>query len=611
LSLLRESLTASNTREADLHWWELSTLGTAFLRLGQADQAVDYYQRAIDRLELHRGRIASAEHRASFLGRNLEAYTDLVELLLERHRRRGNPGDDARAFHVFERSRARTIVEAVVQARAGVVDSQDLDERRRESAIWTRVDELGRQLRAGRGSDGERGRLLQELERAEQELDALIDAARRRNPRYAALQYPEPLTLEQTQSILSPSTALLAYSVSRRQVAAFVLTSTSFRAEVLAVSPGALAARVGNYADLIAQDDAAGGQAVSRRLYGDLIAPLAPHIPAHVRQLVVVPADVLHFLPFEALVSSAPGLPPRYLVEDFAVSYAPSATVLAELAPGRIGSARASEADLIVFANAARADLAVFPSGSAGVPFGVRTPENDRGLVPDGLPFSVAEARAISAYAGSGSRMLVNAEASEHQVKQLALDRYRVVHFAAHGLVSERAPLRSALVLAPGHPAEDGFLQAREIYGLKLAAELVVLSGCQTARGGILAGEGVLGLARACVYAGAQAVLASLWNVNDRGTASFMEEFYKQLAQGQPKAQALRSAKLQVLRDAPDASPRHWAAFVLIGHPDGGVPLSGPGPTTSRTWLAATLVLIGLAILAALLRARRIALIRV
>src|SRR5206468_828178 len=142
----------------------------------------------------------------------------------------------------------------------------------------------------------------------------------------------------------------------------------------------------------------------------------------------------------------------------------------------------------------------------------------------------------ISRYMRSGSAILVGADASERRVKEGGLDRFRVLHFATHGLVSERAPYRSALVLAHSDgDGEDGFLQAREIYGLRLQTDLVVLSACQTARGSVVEGEGVQSLAVAFLDAGARSVVASLWNVNDERTATFMEAFYRHLSAGEPK----------------------------------------------------------------------------
>jgi CHAT domain-containing protein len=161
------------------------------------------------------------------------------------------------------------------------------------------------------------------------------------------------------------------------------------------------------------------------------------------------------------------------------------------------------------------------------------------------LPYSAAEVRALERAVGAGSTIRVDAEATEGALKGLALERYGIVHFATHALLSESAPQRTALVLMPGpEDLEDGFLQAREVYRLRLGAELVVLSACQTARGRIVRGEGVQSLAQAFFHAGARSVVASLWDVEDRSTAELMAAFYRHLVGGRPKAEALRAAKL-------------------------------------------------------------------
>ena len=145
------------------------------------------------------------------------------------------------------------------------------------------------------------------------------------------------------------------------------------------------------------------------------------------------------------------------------------------------------------------------------------------------------------------------------------MTNYKVLHFATHGLLDERIPMRSALVLSLDQdPQEDGFYQVREIYNTKLSADLVVLSACQTGKGQLEKGEGVSGLSRAFLYAGAQSVLVSLWNINDRATAEFMEHFYTYLSRGESKEKALQSAKKRMLKSK-YAHPFYWAAFVLIG----------------------------------------------
>ncbi len=174
------------------------------------------------------------------------------------------------------------------------------------------------------------------------------------------------------------------------------------------------------------------------------------------------------------------------------------------------------------------------------------------------------------------TRVITGSEATEEAVKGTSLSAYRIIHFATHGLLDEYVSSRSALVLTlDDDPAEDGFFQAREIYDLKLDADLVVLSACQTARGVIEKGEGLSGLARAFFCAGARSVLASLWDVNDRSTGPFMKEFYGYLVKGVSKEEALRQAKLKMLGSR-YSHPYYWAPFILMGESSSSVSCEPP-----------------------------------
>jgi CHAT domain-containing protein len=203
----------------------------------------------------------------------------------------------------------------------------------------------------------------------------------------------------------------------------------------------------------------------------------------NVSRLVIVPDGVLSSLPFEALVR--PGLRPRALVEDFAVSYAPSATVLAELSRSAAGSRGAGPTNLLVIAAPA-----IRGSASTGEELEGETFD----LLP--LPDAASEARSIGRFGGPASEIDVGANASEARIKGRSLERFGVLHFATHALLSRRVPSRSALLLA-SEGERPGLLTAREIHRLRLRSDLVVLSACQTAQGRFLAGEGVQSLARA------------------------------------------------------------------------------------------------------------------
>ncbi len=185
------------------------------------------------------------------------------------------------------------------------------------------------------------------------------------------------------------------------------------------------------------------------------------------------------------------------------------------------------------------------------------------------LPSANNEARAVAAALGDSTTLLIGDAATEQAVKQQPLGDYRVLHFAVHGVTSTKFPARSALLLHPGG-VDEGLLQAREVLGLRLRADLVTLSACDTGSGSLHEQEGVTSLVRPFMAAGARAVVANLWAADDRFSLTLMREFYRQLSRGVPVAEALRQAKLRMLeRFGPEAVPRLWSGVLAYG--DAGV----------------------------------------
>jgi CHAT domain-containing protein len=166
-------------------------------------------------------------------------------------------------------------------------------------------------------------------------------------------------------------------------------------------------------------------------------------------------------------------------------------------------------------------------------------------------------------------KVFLGRHSTEEAIKRESLERYRRLHFATHSLINEKSPLRSAVALAPGDDAEeDGFLEVSEISMLNLDCDLVVVSACQTGRGQLLSAEGIVGMSRAFLYAGARSVVVSLWNVSDISTSQFMKDFYQHLVNGTGNAAALREAKLQMIRlGGQTQHPYYWASFVIVGKP--------------------------------------------
>ncbi len=350
-------------------------------------------------------------------------------------------------------------------------------------------------------------------------------------------------TLERLRAELLPAgTGLVAFALDEPRSWAWLLTR---EACVMAALPGRgeIEPVVRAWRKRIASAAPYGAvaRAEAARLHALLLAPLSPRLePLH--RLVIVADGVLHLLPFEALEDERG----RLVLEGHAVSYAPSASVAGALRARR--STRATPTRLLA--------LAAPPSETLGP-----------------LPLARREVQSIAALFPAGaSDVRLGARASESWLKHAELGRYGTLHFAVHGTYDDRAPGRSALALAPGK-GEDGLLHVGEIATLSLRAGLVSLSACDTGLGEEVNGEGVVGLARAFLRAGTDAVVMTLWRVPDASTSELMRRFYARMRAGEAGALALREAKLELLRGRGSRrAPFHWAGVVLSGDASGGLP---------------------------------------
>jgi len=356
----------------------------------------------------------------------------------------------------------------------------------------------------------------------------------------------------------------------------FVVQRAGLRAHALAVGDS-IGQRVARFAAMLE----AGSDAtpLAKSLGTALLGPALAELPPGVTRLIIVPDRALHYVPWDALrVPDG-----RLLVEGFAVSVVPSADVVATLwRRARNTPSRGPEAVRLLaigdpaFPNERADDGEGAPSAAAET---YELAFDSAGGLPR-LRGSAEEARRVARYAEHGEVRLRD-EASAAFLKTAPLAGYRVIHLATHALVDERSVARTALALAPGG-GESGFVGAGDLAALALGADLVVLSGCRTARGKIVEGEGVQGLTAPLLQAGARAVIATGWSISDRHTVQLVETFYRNLANGQPVSEALRAAKLDAIRRG--ASPREWAAFTLVGDPLVSVPLRPP--TAAWRWWA-------------------------
>lgn len=528
---------------------------------GKDADALQRVREALDIIESVRSRVVSEALRTLFFASKRPYYELYVDLLMRLHGTKSDAGYEAAALAGSELARARGLLDLLagkVDLRQGIDPLLKQQETELASQISWILDQLSQKSASGAA---EAEALRRQLAETEKELEHLKEEIRNRFPQYAEVLYPTALSLEGVQGLLNERTAFLEYFVGQESSFLFVVTReglTSYR-----IPPAEkLSGQVRSLREVLRQPNSLQlprFRKEARELYEELLAPAAK-ILARKSDLLISPDGPLHLLPFEVLLTGEGGrsfadIP--YLLRTHAVSYTPSASVLGGLS--RLGPADRKVSKVFIgFADPALASNPL--------------PPQTRSASPDlpQLPGTRDEVRAIAdLYPKEQVALYMGDLATEENVKSNQfLERAPRIHFATHGLFYEDRPERSALVLTPPGPdsSEDGYLRVNEIFNLKLGADLLVLSACETGRGKDVRGEGLVGLTRAFLYAGARSLVVSLWPVQDTTTPELMVGFYSHLAPGQSKAQALRQAKLQMIEEG-RGHPYYWAPFVLAGDP--------------------------------------------
>jgi CHAT domain-containing protein len=515
----------------------------ALRQLGRLDEARTAYLTAIAVLEDEHQNIPSdATGTAHLFEGMVQPYAELADLLLER-------GQPRQALLTAEQMKARSLRDVLARGRIDITAAMSPEEKKREEELETRVSELNRRRLQTRGVESVK--LSAQLVQARGEVAQFRQALFLAHPDLRARRAHEeggidlPLTLRDT--------AVIEYVVGEQRTLAFVLTRddqgrTKVASSIIPISRVALTRRVDRFASQIEARDLTYGRE-ARALYDLLLAPLGPQILSR-RTVCIIPDRELWRLPFQVL-----RLPSgEHLIEHSPVYYAPSVATI-RLQHERLRGPSAS-AVLLAFGN---------PTIGSFTADQVRASLRSASL--GALPEAEAEVRALeSMYGRSRSEIFIGKEARESIFKREA-PHYRILHVATHGILDDRAPMYSALVMAslPGARDEDGLLEAREISNLTLNADVAVLSACETARGRIGAGEGVVGMSWALMAAGCPTTVVSQWNAASGSTEGLMIEFHRQLLAGQRPAEALRSASLATRKNPRYAHPFYWATFVVVG----------------------------------------------
>lgn len=580
---------------------------------------------------LRSGSLRADEARTTFLATTKDVFdettTNLAEMSLLSGTTGGGPLSGkaldyaAEAFRVSEQSRARSLLDLLSETGTAITEGIPADLLKRKQDNLDRQQEIAEDLLGVNLNPDQQKKkpseLEAELEKLQTDFDNIENQIRTASPRYASLTGGQPLSLADVQQrVLDDQTVLLEYSlqneasylwaISKSGVSLFKLPArpaleklaTDLRTQLI---PTKLQRRIVGI-DVMADgqrglgvsatpfaEDAAAFTTAANALYKVAVEPAAALIVD--KRVLIVADGALNYVPFESLVTSAASLDYSslpYLVKTNEIVYAPSASVVGAIRQQENNRSRRTiliVADPVFNSKDTRARTAVssnaetrglgIQSALADVAGQDATSSTESNKM-EGLPLArLAGTRAeadqivkLAKASGTQADVWLDLDASEDNVDARDISKYQILHVATHGLLNAERPQFTGLVLSlVGNKNEDGFLRTDEVFNLKLGSPLVMLSACETGLGKEKRGEGVMGLTRAFIYAGAPTVGVSLWSVADKSTADLMTDFYKRLLASQTPspATAMRDAQLAMIAGKKYSAPFYWAPFVLVG----------------------------------------------
>lgn len=555
LDLARETALRARTTVPDFNvFWESKMLeGRSLQKLGHPEAARAVFVETADAIEARLDTLPlSGDEKRQFFEDKIGPYEELFALAAIR----GNAGE---ALRWSERDRGRALLASVVDAKVRSSAMLTSEERREEQRLDANLAELNIALRVARMQrrpDGARiAELEHQLQTARLEREALTSRLYRDHPELSFVRGALPLpTLDEIRRDIPADGAIVDYVVARYVTWIVVITRNGpTRIRKIAIKREALSKSVERFADLVSSGNLAYRPA-ARRLYDLLIAPVAPALQGK-KIVCFIPNSELWRVPFQALIDPAG----RHFVERYALFYAPSLALLSwyEHHQKRSGDART----LLAVGN---------PQLSGDTEQMARAVHRDESLAP--LPDAEREARGIARFFDPRSTLvLTGAQATETRLKR-EIGRYRIMHFATHGIFDDVEPLYSHIALSrAADEPDDGLLEARELAELHLNADLVVLSGCDTGRGLVSSSDGIIGMSWALMAAGCPRSIVTLWKIGSSSAGDLMIDFHRHLAaapafSGRTASEALRKAQLEMIGDKARRHPFYWGGFILIGY---------------------------------------------
>jgi len=448
--------------------------------------------------------------------------------------------DPAKAFEIVENARGRSLADSM---RSHNSSKSPL----LQSALDSDLAKIQSELRKPSNTPAETRRLLARLDRTYDAL-APVEYARDRAEVTALLM---PASLAAVRRVLHPNEALIEYVLGAGEHS-YAFEITAAQVHVHTLPPREQLEKLAQaYAKAVRSKE--DSTKLARILFDTAVAPAISTKP---NSVVIIPDGSLHLVPFASLRDDTG----QYWVKSVQIASAPSATVFQRLRTAHTSGTRPRPFLGLAYSPGDSGAVIGKTAVTRAASFG------DHALDLKPLPYAEDEVAAAAQVLGKGSVVLTGAGASETALKSQPLSEFEIIHVAAHGVSDLVEPDRAGLVLAPETGPEDGFWQAREIRRSNLAADLVTLSACETGSGRLQGEEGIMNLARSFLVAGAGSIVASLWDADDRTTATLMSHFYKHIASGSTVAESLQAAQQEMLAEfGEDTKPYFWSGFTVIG----------------------------------------------
>ncbi|MEC4986893.1 MAG: CHAT domain-containing tetratricopeptide repeat protein, partial [Oscillatoria sp. PMC 1076.18] len=544
-------------------------------KLGNLETALTNIEAAISIIEAQRAK-ANLQERQNYFASKQNYYEFYIDLLMELHQNNPSKGYDAQAINISEHRRARSLLELLAEANTDIrkgVEPELVNQERQIQKQWDALEQSRVELYSREFAKEEQTALEQERQYLFKKYQEIQSKIREKSPSYAAITQPEPITLKEIQQqLLDENTLMLHYSLGQQRSFLWAITKNSFTSYELP-QKAKIEQAVQEFRQSIT-NSLSSPKSLSENsaaLSEIIIAPVANQL--NNQRLLIIPDGSLHYLPFAALSESKNDYLP--LINKHEIVNLPSASTLAILrrdsqqrkpAPKTI----AIIADPIFSAEDRRLETTTNSNKNWQEYTLNRAAEQMDIGVWTRLPGTRTEAEAIlNLVPKSESSYAFGFQANRATATNPELSQYQIVHFATHGLMNSVTPELSGIVLSMVDEEgnfQNGFLRLHDVFNLDLSADLVVLSACQTGLGKQVQGEGLVGLTRGFMYAGAPRLLASLWNVDDAATAEMMTRFYRlMLREKHSPSEALRLAQIEMQTETNWKSPYYWSAFFLQG----------------------------------------------